>query len=220
LAKTWHLAQVRGLQVQRLKSSIASLQTEMKAKETESVSKVKPMLKEKWELARAQARIEQLESDLKKSGQQFLLLERAKQRETSCREECERRLCSLQFDNHRQLSSSKAALQQGKDALTDARDEIQRLTELEAAFKNCIGQLPNLEQQQQQSCRGAVSGKVRSVHASSEACPSSLQTPRVHSGATCTSFGETKQIVYVPASWHRRCCATEALQGQCADHFE
>jgi len=183
----------------------------------ESVSKVKPMLKEKsWELARAQARIEQLEGDLKKSGQQFLQLERGKQRETSCREECERRLCSLQFDNHRQLSSSKAALQQVKDALTDARDEIQRLTELEAAFKDWRGQLQKLEQQQQQqSCGGAVSSSVRSVHASSEACPSSLQTcPRVNSGATCTSLGETSQIVYVPASWPRHCCATEALQAQ------
>jgi len=195
LAKTWQLAQVRGLQVQRLKSSIASLQTEIKAKKMKIESKEKPMLKEKsWELARAQARIEQLEGDLKKSGQQFLQLERAKQRETSCREECERRLCSLQFDNHRQLSSSKAVLEQAKEALTDAREEVQRLGELETAFKNCRGQSEKLERQQQ-SCGGAVSNKVQSVDASSEVFTSSLQTcPRIQSGAASTSLGETPQI--------------------------
>jgi len=158
LAKTWHLAQVRGLQVQRLKSSIASLQTEIKAKKMESLSQVKPMLKEKsWELAQAQARIEQLEGKFQKTGRQFLQLERAKQRETSCREECERRLSSLQSDNHRLLSSSKAVMQQVKEGLTDARDEIQRQQKQ--------------QRQRQHSCRG-----VQSVHASSEACPSSLQT--------------------------------------------
>jgi len=207
LAKTWHLAQVRGLQVQRLKSSIASLQSKMKAKGMESVSKVNPKLKEKsWELARAQTRMEQLEGDLKKSGLQFRQLERAKHRETSRREECERRLCSLQFDNHRHLSNSKAALQQVKDALIDARDEIERLGEIEASFKICHGQLQKLEQQQP-SCRGADN-----VHASSEACPSSLET--------CTSLEATPQLVYVPASWPRRCCAAEALQGQCSVNNE
>jgi len=153
------------------------------------------LLKEKsWELARAQAKIEQLEGDLKKSGQQFLQLERAKQRETSCREECERRLSSVQVDNHRQLSSSKDVLQQAKEALTDAKDEIERLAELEAAFKNCCGQMQQLEQQHQ-SCGGAGCSKGQSVHASSEACPSSLQTsPRVHGRVTCTTLGATPQI--------------------------
>jgi len=163
----------------------------------QSISKLKATLKEKsWELARAQARIEQLEGDLKHSVQQFLRLERAKQRETLCREECERRLCSLQVDNRRRLSNSKDVLQQAKEALTDARDEIQRLPELEAAIKTCRGHLQKLEQQQQQSCGGAGSSKAQGVHVSSEVCPSSLQTcPRFHSGASCTSLlGSNPQI--------------------------
>jgi len=129
------------------------------------------MLKEKsWELARAQARIEQLEGDLANSDQQFRQLERAKQRETSCREECERRLCILQVDNHRQLSSAKDALQQAREALTDARDGMR----------------------QQQSCGGAGSSMVQSARASSECRSSSLRT--CCSEATCTSLGATPQM--------------------------
>jgi len=126
----------------------------------ESASKVKALLKEKsWELSRAQAKIAQLEGDVIISDQQFLQLERAKQRETSCREECER-----------------------------------RAAELEAAFKN-YHEVQKLEQQQQQSCRRAVSSRVQRARASSEGHPSSLRRcPRLHSEATCTSLGASSQI--------------------------
>jgi len=199
LAQTWHLARVRGLQVQWLKSSITSQQTETKTggADRESVLKLKTILKEKsWELARAQARIELLESDLINSDQQFLQLERAKQRETSCREECERRLHSLQVDNHRKLSSAKDALQQAKEALTDARDRMHCSSELEAAFKNCHEQVQKLEQpqQQQKSCGAAGSSKVRSARDYSGGRPSSLRPcSRIRCEAACTSVGAISQ---------------------------
>jgi len=161
----------------------------------ESVSKVKAILKEKsWELAQAQARIEQLEGDREHSDQQFLRLERAKQREASCREECERRLSSLQADSHRQLSSAKDALQHAKDILRDARDGMHRSTDLEAACKNCHEQLQKLEQEQQ-SRKGTGSSKVWSVRTTLEGRPCGLRTcPRLHSEAACTSLGATPPI--------------------------
>merc|ERR1712204_35356 len=77
LTKTWHLARVRGLEIQRLKSSVGSLHADTMP----SVVTTKKLLKEKsWELSRAQARIEQLEGDHSNSDQKLRQLERTNQR--------------------------------------------------------------------------------------------------------------------------------------------
>jgi len=166
LAKTWHLARVRGLHVQRLESNMARLQAEtqkaMEARLKEeanmaSAAKVKKVLKEKsWELSRAQARIEQLESDRLSTEQQLLQLERAKQREASCREEAERRLSSLQADNRRQLSEIKElsrAQARIEQLESDRSDSEQQLLQLERA------------KQQEASCREEGERRLRSLQA-------------------------------------------------------
>jgi len=207
LTKTWHLARIRGLQVQSLKSSIANLNADTKkAKQVRlneeadmtSVVKVKKLLKEKsWALSRALAKIEQLEGDRLNSEQQLLQLERAKQREASCRAECERRLRSLQVDKHRHLTGAKDALLQAKEALADVRDGMRCTSELKAAFKNCKEQLQDMgeyQQQQQHSHGAAGSSMDQSVHASRERHPSSLHTCHNNDAAICTSGLATLQV--------------------------
>jgi len=212
LTKTWHLARIRGQQVQRLKSSVAKLHADTKkAKQvkqneeldTTSVVKVKKLLKEKsWALSRAQAKIEQLEGDRLNSEQHLLQLERAKQREASCREECERRLTSLQVDKHRRLTGAKDALQQAKEALADVKDGMRRTSEIKAAFHNCKDQLQEVEQQQQQqqlqqqqhqSHRGACSTD-QGVCASLGRHSSSRQTLRNNDAATWRSGSTAMQV--------------------------